>query len=169
MTDEPRTFFEVYSSDPRVTAPLGVCVDGVVYGSGLNGIDPLTGEAPVDDSDQLIRTAAKLRELIEGAGGSIADLKGATVFVPHDWNPAKIDLQAFFGSLPGLPVRMVRIVPTRLPSGQFVSLDAFAFAGKGAERPEELSVWPRPGAPPPSYPVRSVRLWQSPAPPLRQG
>ena len=61
--------------------PMGVRMGNLVVSSGIAGKDPETGEMPADPARQAQLMFQHVRTLMEGAGGSPADIAHVTVYV----------------------------------------------------------------------------------------
>ena len=128
--------FEVYPSEPRVTLPLGLRANDVIFAAGLSGADPLTGRAQGGIETQMRRALASLRQLVERGGGSPADVLHVRAALSDEQTAAGLEApwQEMFGDASPAPVLEVVVAP--LPEGYAVQLDVIASRG-GAASPAE--------------------------------
>ena len=62
-----RSLYEVYPEQAAATLPLGISVDGLLYGVSLDGSDPFSGESPASAEEQIRSALRKLVVLLQGA------------------------------------------------------------------------------------------------------
>lgn len=113
---------------------MGVRVNDLVYTTSLSGIDLVTGKPQGDVKRQTATALARMRTLVERAGGSIDNIGRAVGFcttvedrdlVDEVWTtlfPDENDKPAF------------KILLAELPAGQLVRIDALAVLGQRRQR-----------------------------------
>ena len=127
-------FFEVYPDRPGATIPLGICVDDLVYASGLAGVDLVSG-APADGLEAQTRLALDhLKTLVEGAGGSIDNIGRAVGYVTkvEDRDAVYGPWDAMFPDPQDRPA--FKVLVGSLPPGQLVQIDGLAILGQRRKR-----------------------------------
>lgn len=129
-----RRIFEVYPPRPRATIPLGIRLNDMVFAGGIAGIDRVTGEPAGDLNAQMTTALSHLRDLVEGAGGSLDNVARATGFVARaeDREPIYGPWDAIFPDPGDRPAFKALVAP--LPEGHLVHLDALALLGEGRTR-----------------------------------
>ena len=128
MTNLQR-FTEVYPPDPQATTPYGIRVNDMVYGGGIAGVDPVTGESAGNLLAQMTAALEHVRRLVEGAGGSLDNVARAAGFVTRaeDREPIYEPWDALFPDPADRPAFKALVVD--LPDGHLVHLDVVALIG----------------------------------------
>jgi 2-iminobutanoate/2-iminopropanoate deaminase len=80
--DSERTFIAPPGADPKVAPPfsLGVLVNGTFYVGGHLGVDPATGKVPADADAEAHFVLDSVKQSLERAGLTMADLVSVTVY-----------------------------------------------------------------------------------------
>jgi 2-iminobutanoate/2-iminopropanoate deaminase len=80
--DSGRTFITPPGADPKVAAPFsnGVLVGGTLYVGGHLGVDPATGKVPTDAEAEAHLVLDSVKQTLERAGLTMADLVSVTVY-----------------------------------------------------------------------------------------
>jgi len=80
--DADRTFITPPGADPKTAAPYsnGVMVGGTFYVGGHLGVDPATGKVPDDAEAEARLVMESVKQSVERAGLSMADLVSVTVY-----------------------------------------------------------------------------------------
>jgi 2-iminobutanoate/2-iminopropanoate deaminase len=80
--DSERTFITPPGADPKVAAPFsnGVLVNGTFYVGGHLGVDPATGKVPADADAEAHLVLDSVKQSLERAGLTMADLVSVTVY-----------------------------------------------------------------------------------------
>jgi enamine deaminase RidA (YjgF/YER057c/UK114 family) len=111
-------------------------VDGIAYVSGMVA---LMGDeaalAAMDEYDQAKACFAKIRALVEAAGGTMADVVKIAMFVTDIGNGDKIwraRREVFTGNFPASTMVEVRALAT---PRTLIEIEAIAHIGKGARAP----------------------------------
>jgi len=127
----------------RVTSPLApeppperwsncLLVDGIAYISGMVALaNDAKALAAMDEYDQAKAVFAKIRGLLEAAGGSMADVVKITMFVTNIGNGDKIwraRRDVFSGDFPASTMVEVRGLAT---PETLIEIEAIAHIGKG--------------------------------------
>jgi 2-iminobutanoate/2-iminopropanoate deaminase len=127
----------------RITSPLApeppperwsncLLVDGIAYVSGMVALaNDAKALAAMDEYDQAKAVFAKIRGLIEAAGGTMADVVKITMFVTNIGNGNKIwraRREVFTGDFPASTMVEVRGLATR---ETLIEIEAIAHIGKG--------------------------------------
>jgi 2-iminobutanoate/2-iminopropanoate deaminase len=127
----------------RVTSPLApeppperwsncLLVDGIAYISGMVALaGDETALAALDEYDQAKACFAKMRALIEAAGGTMGDVVKITMFVTDIGNGDKIwraRREVFTGNFPASTMVEVRALAT---PETLIEIEAIAHIGKG--------------------------------------
>lgn len=126
--------FEVYPANSRVTVPVGIRVNDMVYGSGLAGADPDRGKPADDVRDQMRAALDRLQALVEGAGGTLDNVARVAAFVTReeDRDPTYEPWDALFPDPADRPA--FKVLLAALPEEHLVHLDAIAIAGQRRTR-----------------------------------
>ena len=129
-----RHLYEVYPPLPRATVPLGIRVNDMVYAGGIAGIDRASGKPAANLKAQMEAALRHLRDLVEGAGGSLDNVARATGFVsrPEDREPIYEPWDALFPDPADRPA--FKALTAVLPRGHLVHLDAVALIGERRKR-----------------------------------
>ncbi len=103
-----------------------VAMEGMVFTSGQLGIDPATGKLADGVEAQARQAFTNLKNVLEAAGASLADVVKTTVFVTDLADFAKVNAiyGEFFG--PDYPARSC-VQVAALPAGGLVEAEAIAF------------------------------------------
>jgi len=126
---------EVYPGARRATIPLGLRVNDLVVANGLNGCDPVSGEPIGDLNDQVRATFSKMRDLVEGAGGTLDNVARAVAYVTKAEDREAVNgplWQEFFPNADDRPAYKVLLAD--LPPGQLIRLDVLAILGATRRR-----------------------------------
>jgi len=80
--DSERIFITPPGADPKVAAPFsnGVLVGGTLYVGGHLGVDPATGKVPTDAEAEAHLVLDSVKQTLERAGLTMADLVSVTVY-----------------------------------------------------------------------------------------
>jgi 2-iminobutanoate/2-iminopropanoate deaminase len=80
--DTDRTFITPPGADPKTAAPFsnGVMVGGTFYVGGHLGVDPATGKVPADAEAEARLVMESVKQSVERAGLTMADLVSVTVY-----------------------------------------------------------------------------------------
>ena len=126
----------------RVTSPAApeppperwsncLLVDGVAYVSGMVARGEGVNLAAMDEYEQAKSIFTKIKGLLEGAGGSMADVVKITVFVTNIKNNVKVwaaRREFFTGNFPASTLVEVRALAS---PEILVEIEAIAHIGKG--------------------------------------
>jgi enamine deaminase RidA (YjgF/YER057c/UK114 family) len=127
----------------RITSPLApeppperwsncLLVDGIAYVSGMVALaNDAKALAAMDEYDQAKAVFAKIKGLLEAAGGSMADVVKITMFVTNIGNGDKIwraRREVFTGNFPASTMVEVRGLAT---PETLIEIEAIAHIGKG--------------------------------------
>ncbi len=126
---------EAVSSD-RAPAALGpysqaIVAGGLVFCSGMAGIDPSTGAAAEGIEAQTEQALQNLAAVLESAGASMADLVKVTIFYSDVEDFARLN-EVYARHMPDPPPARSAPANVRLPRGLLISIDAIAVAPAGA-------------------------------------
>ena len=117
-------------STPAAPPALGpysqaIVAQGLVFCSGMPGIDPETGNIPQGIEAQTEQALRNLAGVLEAAGSSMADLVKTTIFYADVEDFAA--LNAVYGRfMPDPPPARSAPAHVRLPRGLLVSIEAIA-------------------------------------------
>src|SRR5579863_8981386 len=80
--DAGRSYFAPPGADPKVAAPFsnGVLVGDTYYIGGHLGVDPATGKVPADAEAEAHLVLDSVKQSLERAGLTLADLVSVTVY-----------------------------------------------------------------------------------------
>jgi enamine deaminase RidA (YjgF/YER057c/UK114 family) len=126
MTAGPQRLFDVYDADPTVLCPLGVRVDDLVYGAGLEGLEAGGGIA-----QQFEAAMSKARTLLQRAEAGVDYTVIITCYVPAPAHRDAIE-ELWVGAVadwkykPRLDIR-----PAQLLDGELCRLEVLADGGRG--------------------------------------
>jgi enamine deaminase RidA (YjgF/YER057c/UK114 family) len=127
----------------RITSPLApeppperwsncLLVDGIAYVSGMVALaNDAKALAAMDEYDQAKAVFAKIKGLLEAAGGAMADVVKITMFVTNIGNGDKIwraRREVFTGDFPASTMVEVRGLAT---PETLIEIEAIAHIGKG--------------------------------------
>jgi 2-iminobutanoate/2-iminopropanoate deaminase len=120
-------------TSPRAPAALGpysqaVVAGGLVFCSGMAGIDPATGSAPDGIAAQTEQALVNLAAVLEAAGASLGDLVKTTIFYA-DVDDFSVLNEVYARHMPDPPPARSAPANVRLPRGLLVSIDAIAVLG----------------------------------------
>jgi len=134
MATKLRSFYEVYPTDARAPVPYGIRINDMVYGGGIDGANPVTG-ALVADTEQQMRVALeKVKVLVAGAGGSLANVARATGFCTTEADRRRID-EVWLSVFPNEQDKPAfKQILADLPAGQLVRLECQALIGERRNR-----------------------------------
>ena len=104
-----------------------IVAGGFVFCSGTAGIDPVTGIASDDITEQTEQALLNLRAVLEAAGASMADLVKTTIFYSEVDDFAAINA-VYARHMPDPPPARSAPANVRLPRGLRISIDAIALA-----------------------------------------
>ncbi len=101
-------------------------MEGIVFTSGQLGIDPATGKLAEGVEAQARQSFTNLKNVLEAAGASLADVVKTTVFVTDlaDFGKVNKIYGEFFG--PDYPARSC-VQVAALPAGGLVECECIAF------------------------------------------
>jgi 2-iminobutanoate/2-iminopropanoate deaminase len=124
-------FFEVYPGEAGATQPLGVRVDNLVFGGGLNGVDPVTRKPSGGLEGQTLAALGRLRSLVQGAGGGLENVGRVVAYVRSEDDIETVygPWEVFFSDPTDQPSLEIRVAD--LPSGELVQIDGYAVVGEG--------------------------------------
>jgi enamine deaminase RidA (YjgF/YER057c/UK114 family) len=125
MAAGPRQFFDVYDPDPAELRPLGVRVDNLVYGAGLDG-----AQAGGDVALQFNAALSKARTLLQRADAGAADTVTITCYLQEPSHQDVIEEQWARAVADWKPEPRLDVQPAQLPAGELCRLDVLAVAGK---------------------------------------
>ena len=127
-------FFEVFSSDATCLVPLGVCVDGVVFGQGLSAHDPVSGTVEGGLEPQAKAAFARMQELVQRAGASLDNVGRVCCYVrnPDDREPVYELWDRIFPNADDRPA--FKVLTGELRGKQRVALDVIAVQGARRKR-----------------------------------
>jgi 2-iminobutanoate/2-iminopropanoate deaminase len=107
-----------------------IVAQGLVFCSGMPGIDPETGTAPEGIEAQTEQSLRNLGAVLEAAGSSLSRLVRTTIFYTDVEDFAALnDVYARF--MPDPPPARSAPAHIRLPRGLLVSIDAIATLDEG--------------------------------------
>ena len=102
-----------------------IAVDGVVYTSGVIGVDPQTGAAGETIQEQTEQALQNLREVLRAAGTDLSAIVKTTVFIKNMDDFAKVnEIYAAYMEEP-YPARSC-VEVARLPKDLLVEIEAIA-------------------------------------------
>ena len=134
MAAQLRRLQEIYPSTSRSTVPLGVRVNDMVYTTSLSAADPVTGEIGGDVKEQTAKVLAKLKELVERAGGTLDNVARAVGYCTkaEDRGPVDEVWMSLFPNEQNKPC--MKVLVANLPPGHLVRIDALALLGQHRRR-----------------------------------
>jgi 2-iminobutanoate/2-iminopropanoate deaminase len=120
---------QAISSD-RAPAALGpysqaIVAGGLVFCSGMAGIDPTTGAAPEGIEAQTEQALTNLSAVLEAAGASLSDLVKTTIFYADVDDFSRLN-EVYARHMPDPAPARSAPANVRLPRGLLVSIDAIA-------------------------------------------
>jgi 2-iminobutanoate/2-iminopropanoate deaminase len=119
-------------SSDRAPAALGpysqaIVAGGLVFCSGMAGIDPATGVAAEGIEAQTEQALTNLAAVLDSAGSSMADLVKVTIFYADVEDFGRLN-EVYARHMPDPPPARSAPANVRLPRGLLVSIDAIATA-----------------------------------------
>jgi len=122
-------------STPAAPAALGpysqaIVAQGLVYCSGMPGIDPVTGSAPDGIEAQTEQALRNLDAVLTAAGSSLSHLVRTTIFYADVDDFASLN-SVYERFMPDPPPARSAPANVRLPRGLLVSIDAIATVDEG--------------------------------------
>jgi 2-iminobutanoate/2-iminopropanoate deaminase len=125
---------QAVSSD-KAPAALGpysqaIVAGGLVFCSGMAGIDPATGQAGEGIEAQTDQALRNLAAVLESAGASMADLVKVTIFYSDVEDFGRLN-EVYARHMPDPPPARSAPANVRLPRGLLISIDAIATAPAG--------------------------------------
>ncbi|WP_151083450.1 Rid family detoxifying hydrolase [Nocardioides cynanchi] len=102
-----------------------IVAQGLVFCSGMPGIDPETGTAPEGIAAQTEQALRNLGAVLEAAGSSLANLVKTTIFYADVEDFAALN-EVYARFMPDPPPARSAPAHIRLPRGLLVSIDAIA-------------------------------------------
>jgi 2-iminobutanoate/2-iminopropanoate deaminase len=120
---------QAVSSD-RAPAALGpysqaIVAGGLIFCSGMAGIDPATGAAPEGIEAQTEQALVNLAAVLESAGASMGDVVKTTIFYADVEDFTKLN-EVYARHMPDPPPARSAPAHVRLPRGLLVSIEAIA-------------------------------------------
>jgi 2-iminobutanoate/2-iminopropanoate deaminase len=120
---------QAISSD-RAPAALGpysqaIVAGGLVFCSGMAGIDPTTGAAPEGIEAQTEQALTNLSAVLEAAGASLSDVVKTTIFYADVDDFSRLN-EVYARHMPDPAPARSAPANVRLPRGLLVSIDAIA-------------------------------------------
>ncbi len=102
-----------------------IVANGFVFCSGTAGIDPATGVAPDDITEQTEQALQNLAAVLSAAGASMGDLVKTTIFYSSVEDFAAINA-VYARHMPDPPPARSAPANVRLPRGLKISIEAIA-------------------------------------------
>jgi 2-iminobutanoate/2-iminopropanoate deaminase len=102
-----------------------IVAQGLVFCSGMPGIDPATGTAPEGIEAQTAQALTNLEAVLTAAGSSLSHLVRTTIFYADVDDFAALNA-VYARSMPDPPPARSAPANVRLPHGLLVSIDAIA-------------------------------------------
>jgi 2-iminobutanoate/2-iminopropanoate deaminase len=126
---------QAVSSDdaPEALGPYSqaIVAGGLIFCSGMAGIDPATGTIPAGIEAQTEQALVNLAAVLAGAGASMADVVKTTIFYADVEDFAALNA-VYARHMPDPPPARSAPANVRLPRGLLVSIDAIAVQPQGA-------------------------------------
>ena len=120
---------QAVSSDqaPAALGPYSqaIVVGGLVFCSGMAGIDPSTGEIPEGIEAQTEQALVNLAAVLAAAGASMADVAKTTIFYADVEDFGRLN-EVYARHMPDPPPARSAPADVRLPRGLLVSIEAIA-------------------------------------------
>jgi 2-iminobutanoate/2-iminopropanoate deaminase len=120
---------QAISSDqaPAALGPYSqaIVAGGLVFCSGMAGIDPSTGEIPDGIEAQTEQALVNLAAVLAGAGASMADVVKTTIFYADVEDFGRLN-EVYARHMPDPPPARSAPADVRLPRGLLVSIEAIA-------------------------------------------
>jgi enamine deaminase RidA (YjgF/YER057c/UK114 family) len=109
-------------------------VNDMVYAAGLSPADPVTGEVTGDIRAQTAAALTKLKQLVEGAGGSLDNVGRAAGFCTSLPDRQVVD-EVWMTVFPDINDKPAfKVLLAELPPGHLVRIDAVALLGERRTR-----------------------------------
>src|SRR5690242_10704877 len=125
---------QAVSSDqaPAALGPYSqaIVAGGLVFCSGMAGIDPQTGAAPEGIEAQTEQALTNLAAVLAAAGSSVSDLVKTTIFYADVDDFARLN-EVYARHMPDPPPARSAPANVRLPRGLLVSIEAIAVLPTG--------------------------------------
>jgi 2-iminobutanoate/2-iminopropanoate deaminase len=126
----PTTMTRQAISTDRAPAALGpysqaVVANGLVFCSGMAGIDPATGAAPEGIDAQTEQALINLKAVLEAAGASMSDIVKTTIFYADVDDFHRLN-EVYARHMPDPAPARSAPANVRLPRGLLISIDAIA-------------------------------------------
>ena len=118
----------VQTSDaPAALGPYSqaIVAGGLVFCSGMAGIDPATGAVPDGIEAQTEQALRNLAAVLEAAGASLADIVKTTIFYADVDDFGRLN-EVYARHMPDPPPARSAPANVRLPRGLLVSIEAIA-------------------------------------------
>src|SRR6187397_3629017 len=117
-------------STERAPAALGpysqaIVAGGLIFCSGIAGIDPVTGTIPEGIESQTEQALVNLAAVLEAAGASMADVVKTTIFYTDVEDFGRLN-EVYARHMPEPPPARSAPANIRLPRGLLVSIEAIA-------------------------------------------
>ena len=120
---------QAVSSDqaPAALGPYSqaIVAGGLVFCSGMTGIDPSTGKIPEGIEAQTEQALVNLAAVLAAAGASMADVAKTTIFYADVEDFGRLN-EVYARHMPDPPPARSAPADVRLPRGLLVSIDAIA-------------------------------------------
>jgi 2-iminobutanoate/2-iminopropanoate deaminase len=120
---------QAVSSDqaPAALGPYSqaIVAGGLIFCSGMAGIDPATGSAPEGIEAQTEQALVNLAAVLESAGASMDDVVKTTIFYADVEDFTKLN-EVYARHMPDPPPARSAPAHVRLPRGLLVSIEAIA-------------------------------------------
>ena len=127
---------QAVSSDqaPAALGPYSqaIVAGGLVFCSGMAGIDPATGTIPEGIEAQTEQALLNLRAVLAAAGASLDDLVKTTIFYADARDFDRLNA-VYARYMPDPPPARSAPANVRLPRGLLVSIEAIAVVPDGVE------------------------------------
>ena len=123
MSAELHCLYEIYPDNPRVTVPLGLRVNDLVYGR-LSGLDGETGAGASTLEGQLAEVAGQLRCLLERSEAARVERVWACAAAGIDADEVRARVRSLLGA--SNAGAHVTVSCTELPAGELVRLSVVA-------------------------------------------
>ena len=108
-----------------------IVAGGLVFCSGMAGIDPTTGAAAEGIEAQTDQALRNLAGVLDAAGASMADLVKVTIFYSDVDDFARLN-EVYARHMPDPPPARSAPANVQLPRGLLISIDAIALAPAAA-------------------------------------
>jgi 2-iminobutanoate/2-iminopropanoate deaminase len=129
MTGAVMTNRQAVSTDqaPAALGPYSqaIVAGGLVFCSGMAGIDPATGAAPDGIEAQTEQALRNLAAVLASAGATMADVVKTTIFYADVEDFSRLN-EIYARHMPDPPPARSAPANVRLPRGLLISIDAIA-------------------------------------------